>query len=99
MDHKGASVQRFAVIVNVAERRLQAVQIKDIGADEIGASRRPPGADRWTMPGSGLASQLSIEPSQDKPGRVRVKLRELDLDPIAALQLYAAVSRALAPSN
>ena len=88
-----------AVIVNVAERRLQAVPCKDRAADEIGAGRRPAGADLWTMLGSGLASQLSIEPSQDKPGRVRVKLRDLDLDPIAALQLYAAVSRALAPSN
>jgi hypothetical protein len=88
-----------AVIVDVAENRLMAAQSKDIRADEIGAGRRLPGADLWSMLGSGLSSQFSIEPSQDKPGRVRVKLRDLDLDPIAALQLYAAVSRALAPSN
>ena len=43
----------------------------------------------------GPESRLSIEPSSQTPGRVRVKLHEVELDPLAVLQLFAAVSRAL----
>jgi hypothetical protein len=38
---------------------------------------------------------LSIEPSTQTPGRVRVKLQEIELDPLAVLQLFAALARAL----
>ena len=43
----------------------------------------------------GSESRLSIEPSTQTPGRVRVKLHETELDPLAVLQLFAALSRAL----
>ena len=40
------------------------------------------------------SSRLSIKPSPTSPGRVRVRLDEVDLDPVSVIQLYAAVSRA-----
>jgi hypothetical protein len=83
-------------IVDVAERRLKAPEPAETTA---ASSSERSAADLWAMLGSGVPSQLSLEPSQDKPGRVRVRLKELDLDPVAALQLYAAVSRVLSPSN
>jgi hypothetical protein len=48
-----------------------------------------------TITGAGPSSRLSIEPSAVTPGRVRVKLDEIDLDPVSVIQLYAAVSKAL----
>jgi hypothetical protein len=40
------------------------------------------------------SSHLSIEPSSQTPGRVRVKLHEVELDPLSVLQLFAALARA-----
>lgn len=51
--------------------------------------------DLKSMIGPESASRLSIEPSSQTPGRVRVKLHEVELDAVAVLQLFAAVSRAL----
>jgi hypothetical protein len=51
------------------------------------------------MIGAGLSNHISMEPSQAAPGRVRVRLHELDLEPMAALRLYAAVSSVLAPPD
>jgi hypothetical protein len=48
-----------------------------------------------TITGAGPSSRLSIKPSDRTPGRVRVKLDEVELDPVSVIQLYAAVSRSL----
>jgi hypothetical protein len=54
--------------------------------------------DLKSMIGPESSSRLSIEPSAQTPGRVRVKLHEVELDPLAVLQLFAALSRALPQS-
>lgn len=85
-----------ATIVGVAERRAEPRPPNGTG-NESGVASKSPDASLWKMIGAGLSSQLSLEPSVDSPGRVRVNMRGLDLDPVAALQLYAAVSRVLSP--
>ena len=56
------------------------------------AARRAPVAD--------ANAPLSIRPSTASPGRLRVTLSEMDLDPVSAMQLYALVRNALpAPRN
>lgn len=50
--------------------------------------------DLKAMLGPG-ASPISIEPSRATVGRVCVKLDEVELDPLAVLQLFAALARAL----
>jgi hypothetical protein len=47
------------------------------------------------LTGAGLSSPMTIEPSSAAPGRVRVKVPELDLDPDSVMLLQAVVSRAL----
>jgi len=83
--------------MEVAERRLKPQSEDAKSAHAEGA--RQPVADLWKMIGAGLSNHISMEPSQAAPGRVRVKLHELDLEPMAALRLYAAVSSVLAPPD
>ena len=83
-----------ACIREVAERRSEPrapvptpAQVKDQNrrlADELS-----------TLTGAGPSSHLSIQPSSSAPGRVRVRLEEIDLDPASVIQLYTAVARAL----
>jgi hypothetical protein len=40
-------------------------------------------------------ASLSIRPSVASPGRLRVALSEMDLDPVSAMQLYALIRDAL----
>jgi len=51
------------------------------------ATRRAPVGD--------VNAPLSIRPSTASPGRLRVTLSEMDLDPVSAMQLYALVRNAL----
>jgi hypothetical protein len=84
-----------ATIMEVAEGRLKP---QDADAKAAGASKQPL-AELWSMIGGGLSGHISMEPSQAAPGRVRVRLQELDLEPLAALRLYAAVSSVLSPPD
>ena len=63
---------------------------------DVKAGNRQLAADLWRAIGAGLSSHVSIEPSPAAPGRVRVKVQDVDLDPSSVLQLYAAVSRGVA---
>jgi hypothetical protein len=65
---------------------------------------RPPGVDAAnrklandlrSMIGPESTSHLWIEPSAATPGRVRVRVDEVELEPAAVLQLFAALSRVL----
>jgi hypothetical protein len=83
-------------IVGVVEGRTPPQGVS-ASVDDLGTASRKPDSAISKMIGAGLSSQLSLEPSLECPGRVRVTMRGLDLDPVAALQLYAAVSRVLLP--
>lgn len=89
-----------AAVVKVATSRLAphnpGVKTSDLGA--LGALGAKSGADLWAALCANLSPKLSLEPSPINPGRVRVRVQDLDLDPATALQFSAAVSRALAPS-
>jgi hypothetical protein len=61
-----------ALIVDLAERRLER-QRKDAKAREFGTVSRPSRSDLWTMLGTGLSSQLSMDPSGDEQSQARFK--------------------------
>ncbi|HVO89346.1 MAG TPA: hypothetical protein VMV45_12450 [Casimicrobiaceae bacterium] len=81
-------------IVEIAEARIRPfvpapspAQVKDQNrrlADELA-----------TMMGTHGNPRISIQPSASAPGRVRVRLDEVDLDPVSVMHLFAAVGRAL----
>jgi hypothetical protein len=85
-------------IINVADARLEPEQA-GAAALAAAASDRQLAIDLRAMVASGATSHLSIEPSPASPGRLRVRLQELDLDPASVLQLCATLSRALAPKK
>jgi hypothetical protein len=64
------------------------------GTRRVDAVNEKLAADLRAMLGPG-ATHLTIEPSPGAPGRVRVRLKEIELDALAVMQLFAAVSRAL----
>ena len=82
-----------AHIIEIAERKIAPpgractpAQFKDQNrqlADELS-----------TITGAGPNSRMSIQPSPSAPGLVRLRLDEIDLDPVSVIQIYAAVSRA-----
>jgi len=80
-------------IVDVAEGRAATHGRTGARAGTEGANRKL-ADDLNAMLGPGV-SPLTIEPSAATPGRVRVKLSEIELDPLAVLQLFAALARAL----
>jgi hypothetical protein len=82
-----------ATIVAIAQSRLP--QEATPGNAAVQAQNRHLADELSTITGAGPSSRLSIEPSAVTPGRVRVKLDEIDLDPVSVIQLYAAVSKAL----
>jgi len=62
--------------------------------------RQLPSTATRRTPVNGANAPLSIRPSTASPGRLRVTLSEMDLDPVSAMQLYALVRNALpAPRN
>ena len=82
-----------ATVIDVAEGRGAHGRSSARG-NAIDAANQKLAADLRSMLGPG-GSGISIEPSGTTPGRVRVKLQEVELDPLAVLQLFAALSRAL----
>lgn len=80
-------------IVDVAEGRSATHGRSGARTGTEGVNRKL-ADDLTAMLGPG-ASPLTIEPSPATPGRVRVKLSEIELDPLAVLQLFAALARAL----
>ena len=82
-----------AAIIAVAEGRDTHGRSGQRG-NPIDAANQKLANDLRSMLGAG-SSQISIEPSPATPGRVRVKLQEVELDPLAVLQLFAALARAL----
>jgi hypothetical protein len=82
-----------ATIVEVAEGRVAHGRSGN-RANPIDAANQKLANDLRSMLGPG-STQLSIEPSPATPGRVRVRLQEVELDPLAVLQLFAALARAL----
>jgi hypothetical protein len=83
-------------IVDVAEGRPATHGRAGTRTGAEGANRKL-ADDLNAMLGPGV-SPLTIEPSAATPGRVRVKLSEIELDPLAVLQLFAALARALPES-
>jgi len=82
-------------VIEVAEGRVTHGR-SGSRAPVIDAANQKLANDLKSMLGPG-SSQLTIEPSPATPGRVRVKLQEIELDPLAVLQLFAALARALPP--
>ena len=82
-----------SVVIQVAEDRT-AEGRSGARAGSLDVNRKLAN-DLKSMIGPESASRLSIEPSPQTPGRVRVKLHEVELDPLAVLQLFAALARAL----
>ncbi len=83
-----------ATIVAIAQSRLPK-ETPAVNAEDVRAQNRHLADELSTITGAGPSSRLSIEPSAVAPGRVRVRLDEIDLDPVSVIQLYAAVSKAL----
>jgi hypothetical protein len=80
-----------AAVIDVAEGRSARGRSR---GNPIDAANQKLANDLRSMLGPS-ANQISIEPSGTTPGRVRVRLQEVELDPLAVLQLFAALSRAL----
>ena len=59
----------------------------------VDRQRAPQGSRPAASRGPG--APLSIRPSTASPGRMRVALEEMDLDPVSAMQLYALVRNAM----
>ena len=82
-----------AAVIDVAEGRATRGRSGTRG-NPVDAANQKLANDLRSMLGPG-ANPISIEPSGTTPGRVRVRLQEVELDPLAVLQLFAALSRAL----
>jgi len=82
-----------AAVIDVAEGRATHGRSGNRG-NPIDAANQKLANDLRSMLGPG-ANPITIEPSGTTPGRVRVKLQEVELDPLAVLQLFAALARAL----
>jgi hypothetical protein len=81
-----------ACIREIADQRNARVVEKATGHAIKDENRRL--ADELaTITGADPDSRLSIRPSPTAPGRVRVRLDDVDLDPVSVIQIYAAVTR------
>jgi hypothetical protein len=85
-----------AQIVEIAESRLERRRPLS-SAQGMKEHNRQIADELATMTGAGPSSRLQIEPSSAVRGRVRVKLDEVELDPMSVIQLYAVVAKALPP--
>jgi hypothetical protein len=80
-------------VMEVAEARNPRMRhARPAGLDAINHKLA---SDLRSMVGPEATSHLSIEPSTATPGRVRVRVDEVELEPAAVLQLFAALSRVL----
>jgi hypothetical protein len=66
-----------------------------IAAAIVDAVRRRKGEDQREAAPNQRDAGLSIRPSPTTPGRVRVRLSEMELDAYSAMQLYAVLQHAL----
>ena len=80
-------------VIEVAEGRMSTHGRSGARVATEGVNRKL-ADDLKAMLGPG-ASPLTIEPSPATPGRVRVRLSEIELDPLSVIQLFAALARAL----
>lgn len=83
-----------AAIVEIAERRLTP-SVPGPTPTQIRDQNRQLADELVSITGAGETSRLSIRPSATTPGRVCVRLDEVDLDPASVIRLYDVVSRAL----
>jgi len=81
------------LIVEIAESRLER-RLPLTTPAGVRANNRALAEKLTAMTGAGPSSQMMIEPSSTAPGRVRVRVQELDLDPDSVMELYRVVSRA-----
>ena len=81
------------LIIEIAESRLEK-RLPVTTPAGVRANNRPLADKLAELTGAGPLSPMTIEPSSSAPGRVRVRVEELDLDPDSVMQLYAVVSRA-----
>lgn len=86
--------QVAAIIAEIAASRLQHRR-PSTSPEGVRENNRHLADELAAITGAGPSSRLSIEPSSSAPGRVRVKLSEVELDPPSVMQLFAAVSHAL----
>lgn len=82
------------LIIEIAESRLEQ-RLPVTTPAGVKANNRALAEKLSELTGAGPSSQMMIEPSASAPGRVRVKVQELDLDPDSVLQLHGVLSRAL----
>jgi hypothetical protein len=110
--HDGARPPRqFRAVAGGHDWNAIAAHIRDIANDrnarvvekatgrEVKEQNRRLAEELCTLTGAGPDSRLSIQPSASAPGRVRVRLDEVDLDPESVIQIYAAVTRARAKAG
>jgi len=83
-----------ACVVETAQQRPGAMAAR-VPTPSVREQNEPLARDLATLIRAGTGSQLAIEPSSKAPGRVRVKLPEVDLDPISVMRLFDVVREAL----
>ena len=81
------------LIIEIAESRLEK-RLPTTTPAGVRANNRALAEKLTELTGAGPSSQMIIEPSSTAPGRVRVRVQELDLDQDSVMQLHALVSRA-----
>jgi hypothetical protein len=84
-----------ACIVEIAEGRSNPPIPSQKDSAKLKDENRQLADELSTLTGTGPNSLLSIEPSPSAPGKVRVRLDEIDLDPASVMELNATISRAL----
>lgn len=83
-----------ACVVETAEGRPAAKGAKS-STTSVRQQNERLARDLATFIRAGSGSSVAIEPSSQAPGRVRVKLPEVDLDPITVMRLFEVVREAL----
>ncbi len=83
-----------ACIVEIAARRPAATMTKS-PAPSVRQQNERLARDLATFISAGSGSAVAIEPSSKAPGRVRVTLPDVDLDPITVMRLFEVVREAL----
>ena len=84
-----------ASIREVAERQLATLKSDYRQRTGSEPANQRLASDLNALTGTGPDSVMSIKASPAVPGRVRVSLGEMDLDPVTVMQIYAAVRHAL----
>ncbi len=85
-----------ALIVETADRRRGATA-RAVSRASVGQQNERLARDLASIVNAGTASRVAIEPSLHSPGRVRVRLPEVELDPLSVMRLFEVVRDALPP--